>query len=209
MTTSSGYGGYLLQTYIILLGHLRSFSGNEEECTSVIKEYKPILKANQRKRNQVDKEIYPILKDVLDANTSDIKDKDFSFLGKSSTIILGANISEMVDRIWESDNDDSITNVVNELLYLFYQIMDQEDKKEIEDMYKTNKAPEPKMPDMGNLNMGKFMEKLLSKHKNTIKGAENNPALLNEAISEIIKDSTGDLVGMISNTIDAGKSSGK
>ncbi len=206
-TSSVGYNGRLLQTYLILIGYLQRAEENSKVCSSVLGEYKAKLKAAPRRRNQVDKLIYPSIKPILDLHVEDIKDKDFSFLTKTNLTILDTDVSSLLSKFWGAGLGDELEDkVVAELLALFYEIMTPEDQKEVLEAHAVVKhepqtIPSEQIPNTGNMNLSGLVDKIMRKHKDKINKAEGNPSMMNEVIQSVIQDSSGDLVSMISSAV--------
>lgn len=206
-TSSVGYDGRLLQTYLILIGYLQRANENSKICASVLGEYKAKLKAAPRRRNQVDKLIYPSIKPILDEYLEDIKDKDFAFLAKTEMTILGTNVSKLLSNFWGAGLGDELEDkVVAELLALFYEIMSPEDQKEVLEAHAIIKhepqtIPSEQIPNTGNMNLNGLVDKIMRKHRDKINKAEGDPSMMNEVIQSVIQDSSGDLVKMISSAV--------
>lgn len=170
-------------------------------------EYKAKLKAAPRRRNQVDKLIYPSIKPILDLHVEDIKDKDFSFLTKTNLTILDTDVSSLLSKFWGAGLGDELEDkVVAELLALFYEIMTPEDQKEVLEAHAVVKhepqtIPSEQIPNTGNMNLSGLVDKIMRKHKDKINKAEGNPSMMNEVIQSVIQDSSGDLVSMISSAV--------
>lgn len=206
-TSSVGYGGRLLQTYLILIGYLQRAEENSKVCSSVLAEYKAKLKSSLRRRNQVDKLIYPSIKLILDEHLEDIKEKDFGFLNKTNMTILDTDVSNLLSEFWSAGLGDELEDkVVAELLALFYELMTPEDQKEVLEAHAITKhepqtIPSEQIPSPGNMNLNGLVDKIMKKHRDKINKAEGDPSMMNDVIQSVIQDSSGDLVKMISSAV--------
>lgn len=204
MTVSNAsYDGSILQTFLILLGHLKVV--DKETCEAAIKKNKPILSAGLRRRRNKDIDLAPPLIKALEQHKESIIEKDFSWVGDAGLEVGGVNLSKLVSDVWLQD-DAIVNNVVAELLYLFYHVMDDTDKKRVNELYNVKKedivqrkAPVPK------LEMNSLVQKIMHEHRGSIRAAENDPTKINEVISKIISSNTGDIVSMVSGMMDIGR----
>lgn len=200
----------LLESFICLLSKIR-YAQPDDMCKQKVSKLKPALQT-QAKKKKLEDQIREVLDPVYQKYRTEIIDKDFGFVEEANIVLLDINLSEVFPRIFEADDAAREKEAINEILYLFYQIMSPEDRKETEQRHQKKKTkklkkftdkPTPKpdtsqitssIPDPSNL-----IQQLLAENAPHLKEAERDPSKMGDAIRKVI--SSGKVASMVENMV--------
>jgi len=189
------------------------------------RKYRPIIASdNLNKKETAANNIRTEIDKLYKIHREDIMTKDFGFLGgaredddhnpisdDNSFIIDKIDIGRMYTHAIDTDDEDNLRIVNNELLFLFYQVAPGTDQKEIDTRYK--KAPS-KTPKTGSLpgnplssvqgvqpKLAQQMEKMINKNKNKLKRAEKDPNVIPEVLADFFQNNSKDMAGMLTSML--------
>jgi len=187
----------VLESFGRLLAKLASIPDNQEQCRILSRKYKPlIISDNNAKKNTAVQYIESILTPLYTQYRDDIIQKDFSFLNKDIFILDDVDVGILYMNVIDQEDSDALKLIVNELLYLFYQVSTPEDQKSIDTRYRKKTQPMP--PQQGSqTTMTKGLEDILKKNKHILKKAESDPSAIPEVLSELFKNNSDQMAGLL------------
>jgi hypothetical protein len=195
----------VLESFGRLLAKLAAIPCNKEQCRVISRIYRPlIISENATKKSTASSKIESIIKPLYTTYREDILLKDFSFLSDNKLIIDDTDISSLYINAIDSDDDDSLKYINNELLYLFYQVATSDDQKTIDTKYRKKPTPQSsEIPNMKNMqpNMASKLENLLNKNKTKLKRAETDPSAIPEVLSDLFKNNSDEMAGMLNGLL--------
>lgn len=206
----------LVESFNCLITKLSFANGNVQTCKELKRKYRSVIASdNLKKKEELATIIRSSITPLYNSNRDDIMSKDFSFLvaaeknedGKlipsnNTLIIDNHDIGAMYLAALDDDDDENLRLVVNELLFLFYQIAPEQDQKLIDSKYKKAKpvstTPNP-LTAAQNVqpNLAKQMEKMLQKNKDKLKKAEKDPSVIPDVLADFFKNNSKDMAGML------------
>jgi len=212
----------ILESFIRLITKLDYVAANLEPCKELKRKYKPIRASdNKSKKDSVMNPIIEEVKRLYAIHREEVMSKDFSFIesakkdesGKyiitENTLILdNVDFGSLYLNTADSDDDENLKYVNNEILFLFYQVAPEDDQKVIDTKYrKKHVDPEPTTPNQmaeklkKQPNLAKKMEEILNKNKDKLKHAEKNPSAIPEVLADFFKNNSGDMAGMLTGML--------
>ena len=216
----------LLESFGRLVTKLDFSSGNAAHCKELKRKYRPIIASdNVNKKDTAASAIRSVIDSLYKIHRDDIITKDFGFLSNAKTdengnplfddnsfIVDNIDIGGMYINALDADDEDNLRIVNNELLFLFYQVASDDDKREIDIRYK--KAPPKNKPNTSSPSgnplsavqgaqpkLAQQMEKMLNKNKNKLKRAEKDPNVIPEVLADFFQNNSKDMAGMLTNML--------
>lgn len=214
----------LIESLICLLQKLNITDKNASKCKELVRKYRPLLvTTNEQKQQEACKHIKDSFLKIYNEHKSDIIDKDFTFLQENTFIFDNVDMGTLYLNVVDMDDTDKLEAVSNELLFIFYQISPDEDRKMIDEKHrkkkekekakgelesenvterskKKNKTKDTPQPN-NTPNIAKKMETILSKHKHKLKKAEKDPNAIPEVLADFFKENSGDMAGMLTDML--------
>lgn len=195
-----------IKTLIDFVSRLKSYRDIAEKCNDFLRKYKQALSdANEERQTVICSGIKNILKIIYDANKASILEKDFSFIKKGMFIVDDTDIGHLyIEAIDNNDDTDQIRKINSGLLFLFYQVMDEEDRKNVEAKFSgSKKAKETPKSENHDIipNMSTQIDALISKNADVIKQAEKDPSKVGDVVESIFKNNSGELSNMIKGLV--------
>lgn len=211
----------LVESFYRLVTKLDFTNKNAEYCKELKRKYRSVIASNNsKKKESIALLIRESITPLYSINREDILSKDFGFLteakkdnegrpisGDGALVIDGFDIGTMYINALDDDDDENLRFVVNELLFLFYQIAPEEDQKLIDTKYKKQPKPSPPManPIAASQNaqpgLAKKMEDMLRKNKNKLKKAEQDPNAIPEVLADFFQNNSKDMAGMLTGML--------
>jgi hypothetical protein len=195
----------LIESFCCLVGKLDIVDDNKIPCRDLKRTYRTLLASNNiGKKADVSNQLHDIIRPVYNANRDLILLKDFSFLSEAEGIMVieQQDIGTLYTKALDCEDDSNITLLMNEMLYLFYQVAPSKDKKILDDKYrrpsnkKTSTSSSTPQP-----NLAKQMEKILEKNKHKLKKAENDPNAIPDVLADLFKNNSDDMAGILTGML--------
>lgn len=199
----------LLQSFVCLIKKLEFVPENVPTCRTVGRKYKPILiGTNVEKKNDIGELVKKVLAPLWEEHMGDICNKEFGFINDTNMIILDTNIGELYVNALDHDDSSSLILVNNELLFMFYHIMDKDKQEEIAKRFakKPKDVPVPTAKGVqaaisGQKTLSDDLHGILNKYQHDLKKAEGNSALIGPTLTKIFKNDSDAMVGMLQNVM--------
>lgn len=192
----------LIESFCCLLGKLDIVDDNKAVCRDLKRVYRTLIASNNSgKKSDVSNRLHDLIRPVYDEHKELIMLKDFSFLSDKPGILVidDHDIGTLYCNALDSTGDDNITLLMNEMLFLFYQVAPMKDRKIMDDKYKkaSTKKPTPTVQP----NLAKQMEKILEKNKHKLKKAENDPNAIPDVLADLFQNNSKDMAGILTGML--------
>lgn len=206
----------LVEIFSCLLAKLDKEKTNVPLAKELKRKYRSLNASdNKKKKEEASAVISTCITAIWEKHRDDIMSKDFSFVkraevdeannpvvGDNTLVIDGVDIGVLYLNALDSEEEDILKIVHNELLYLFYQIAPEEDQKEIDARYKKAPAKAPKAnPGVAQPTIAKQMEKLLQKNSHKLKKAEKDPNAIPEVLADFFSNNSNEMAGMLTGML--------
>jgi hypothetical protein len=210
----------LLESFGRLVTKLDFGQGNTSYCKELKRKYRPIIASDNTSRKESSANaIRVIIERLYKIYKSDIILKDFGFIDETkkdtdgqyilddnSFVIDNVDIGKMYMNALDTDDEEGLRFVNNELLFLFYQVAPNEDQREIDKKHKksppkTQAPPNPLAAVQAQPDLAKRMESMLMKNKNKLKRAEKDPNAIPEVLADFFQNNSKDMAGMLTGML--------
>lgn len=196
----------LIESFCCLLGKLDIVDDNKTACRDLKRVYRTLIASNNSgKKSDVSNRLHDLIRPVYDEHKELIMLKDFSFLSDKPGILVidDHDIGTLYCNALDSTDDDNITLLMNEMLFLFYQVAPMKDRKIMDDKYKkaSAKKPTPTTTTAVQPNLAKQMEKILEKNKHKLKKAENDPNAIPDVLADLFQNNSKDMAGILTGML--------
>ncbi len=203
----------VLESFLTLVARLQVIEKNGDICIALRAKYRPVFAStNSNNKEKAGSEIAQILRPIYKTYRDNVIEKDFSFLledeAKDGFIVHGKSIGLAYGNIIAGGSDEDVKKVTNGLLHLFFLVAPEGDQKEIEDRHAKKEEVSKKHPNFAALGPGRpntsiahKMEKLLDKHKDSLKRAENDPAAISGVLGDFFHENSRDMAGILTNIL--------
>lgn len=188
----------VLNSIIRLSERLKTIVTNIDACNNLARRY-IIIKSSKddSKKKELASNVISVIKPLYELYRTHILNKDFTFLTTHEFMLDNINISSLYIKIIDSGNLDLVKPVNNELLMLFRSCMNETDKQDVDSKYAKKKVHKSNE----GIGFDNIINSIMSKNKDTLKRAENDPAAIANTISSIINNSSGDIGKLAQNLV--------
>lgn len=201
----------VLESFLTLVARLQVVNKNAETCIALRVRYRPInASTNSNTKIKAGTEIAEIFRPIYETNRDKIVEKDFSFLLDEDGILMiqGKDIGKAYANVMAEGSDEEVKKITGGLLNIFYLVAPDPDQKIIEERHAKKEEPAKGRPNFAalgsgrpNVSIARKMEKMLDKHKDSLKRAENDPAAISGLLGEFFHENSRDVGNLVTGLI--------